>query len=59
VCHLPDPLVMSVRAFSCQSMPFDGVIRYYFLIACRGDLQQRELLQRFHAEGLDCEPKLG
>jgi len=20
---------------------------------------QRELLQRFHAEGLDCEPKLG
>jgi hypothetical protein len=38
---------------------YDGVMRYYVLIACRVDLHQRELLQRFHAEGLDCEPKLG
>ena len=42
-----------------REVAYDGVMRYYVLIACRGDLHQRELLQRFHAEGLDCEPKLG
>jgi hypothetical protein len=42
-----------------REVAYDGVMRYYVLIACRGDLHQRELLQRFHAEGLDCEPKMG
>jgi len=42
-----------------REVAYDGVMRYYVLIACRGDLHQRELLQRFHAEGLDSEPKLG
>jgi hypothetical protein len=37
----------------------DGVMHYYVLIACRGDLHQRELLERLHAEGLDCEAKMG
>jgi hypothetical protein len=42
-----------------REVKYDGVMRYYVLIACRGDFHQRELLQRFRAEGLDCEPKLG
>jgi hypothetical protein len=36
-----------------------GPVRYFILVACRGDHHQRELLQRFWSEGLDCEPKLG
>jgi hypothetical protein len=36
-----------------------GPMRYYVLIACRGDLHQRELLQRFRTDGLDCEAKMG
>jgi hypothetical protein len=50
---------LQVRNERCTARAYDGVMRYCVLIACRGDLHQRELLQRFHAEGLDCEPKIG
>src|SRR5712692_6210484 len=36
-----------------------GPMRYFVLVACRGDHHQRELLQRFRTEGLDCEAKMG
>ena len=42
-----------------REVPYDGVMRYYVLIACRGGLHQRELLLRFRGEGLDCELKMG
>jgi hypothetical protein len=32
---------------------------FYVLIACRDERHQRELLDRFHSEGLDCQAKLG
>jgi hypothetical protein len=33
--------------------------RYFVLIACADEEQQRELLERFHKEGLTCEAKMG
>ena len=42
-----------------REVTYDGVMHYYVLIACRGDLHQRELLERFRGEGLDCEAKIG
>jgi hypothetical protein len=33
--------------------------RYFVLIACADEEEQRELLERFHKEGLTCEAKLG
>jgi hypothetical protein len=32
--------------------------QFYVLIACRDERHQRELLDRFHSEGLDCQAKL-
>jgi hypothetical protein len=34
-------------------------LRYFVLIPCRGEMHQRELLQRFRQEGIDCEAKMG
>jgi hypothetical protein len=34
-------------------------LRYFVLIPCRGELHQRELLERFRQEGIDCEGKMG
>jgi hypothetical protein len=31
---------------------------FYVLIKCRDEQHQGELLERFHAEGLDCQAKL-
>jgi hypothetical protein len=32
--------------------------QFFVLVVCRDDLHQRELLERFHAEGLECQAKL-
>jgi len=35
-----------------------GTEQFFVLIVCRDDLHQRELLERFRAEGLECQAKL-
>jgi hypothetical protein len=37
----------------------DFAYQFYVLIACRDEPHQRELLDRFQREGLDCQAKLG
>jgi hypothetical protein len=34
------------------------VQEFYVLIKCRDERHQRELLERFQSEGLDCQAKL-
>jgi hypothetical protein len=38
---------------------FDFTPQFYVLITCRDERHQRELLERFQTEGLDCQAKLG
>jgi hypothetical protein len=50
----------AMRARLRDSVPDDPhSTRYFVLIECRDEQQQRQLLARFQAEGLRCEAKIG
>jgi hypothetical protein len=47
------------REFKRHTEGDEPALRFFVLIECEGEEQQRELLERFEAEGLTCQAKMG